>query len=454
MRKLLYVASVSLVLATQMSLAPPASAAKSTSARIRELQQIIAEQERRLEEQARILGSLQQQMIELNATTEEIIEKAVPPDEKPRVARSGNDKVKLTVSGQVNRALLFTNDGETNDLFNVDNDNSSTRVRFVGLAKPGGDLTIGSNFEVEFQSNASNDVNQNDKRQASSNNFKRRKLELYFDHTQFGRLWLGHGDTASNGIAEVDLSGTSLIGYSSIADMAGGMLFRIDGDVPVFDGNGNLVSVKDTPLSTIEIGDNFSNLDGLSRDDRIRYDTPSFAGFKASGSWVTDGRWDVALRYGGEFGGFKAAAGIAYFDKQEDNLSGIVAGSFSVLHQSGFNLTFASGREDRDSDDPNYWYLKLGYKTDNIIPWGETAFGIDYTQSKDFLNVDGNFNNIDGDPFISSDEGKSYGIFAVQDLDDFATELYFGVRNHELDANGSGSFEDILAVMAGARIKF
>jgi hypothetical protein len=35
-----------------------------------------------------------------------------------------------------------------------------------------------------------------------------------------------------------------------------------------------------------------------------------------------------------------------------------------------------------------------------------------------------------------------------------ATELYLGVRNHALEVAGSADPDDIIAVLAGARIKF
>jgi len=41
--------------------------------------------------------------------------------------------------------------------------------------------------------------------EAGPNNFTERKLEIYFDSKRLGRLWLGQGDTASNGTSEVDL---------------------------------------------------------------------------------------------------------------------------------------------------------------------------------------------------------------------------------------------------------
>ena len=44
----------------------------------------------------------------------------------------------------------------------------------------------------------------------------------------------------------------------------------------------------------------------------VRYDSPVFAGFTVSASWGEDDVWEVALRYSGEFGGFKVLAGAGY----------------------------------------------------------------------------------------------------------------------------------------------
>ena len=60
---------------------------------------------------------------------------------------------------------------------------------------------------------------------------------------------------------------------------------------------------------------------------------------------------------------------------------------------------------------------------------------------------------IEDDPAATGDEFTSYGIFVVQKIDKIATELYLGVRNHELDRVGQ-NFDDIFAVLGGARIKF
>jgi predicted porin len=340
---------------------------------------------------------------------------------------SGNDSVSLTLSGQINRGLLYADDGANTALLNVDNDNSSTRVRFVGVGNYDDEISIGTVIEVQFESNSTANIKIDGSAPGGSDHFTERKLELYFDHKRYGRIWLGQGDTASNGTSEVDLSGTSVINYSGIADMAGGIEFGGFGIGP-------------------QINQVFSNFDGLSRDDRIRYDTPNFGGFSLAASYADSRKSDVALRFAGDIGGgLKLAGAIAYA------INGVVDsqinGSASLLHDSGFNVTGAAGVRDIQSGavnpnrDPFFWYAKLGYIWGGGI--GNTAFAIDYTVAEE----------IEDDLAATGDELTSYGIFAVQKIDKIGTELYFGVRNHELDRVGQ-NFDDVFAVLGGARIKF
>ena len=232
---------------------------------LNKLKQIIEEQQDQIDAQQKTLEDLKRQV-------DAFSEPSTPPspqaeEKKPEaVVRSRNDKVSLQIYGQVNRAALYANDGDEDNWFFVDNDNSSTRIGLLGSTNAIDGFSIGTRFEVEFQSNPSNEVSQEDKNGVGDNNFKRRHFDIFLKSERFGKLSLGRGDTASNNTAEVDLSGTDVVGYSSIADMAGGQLF--------FDND------TDT-LSNTTIGDVFNNFDGLGRDDCLRYDTPNF--YKASG---------------------------------------------------------------------------------------------------------------------------------------------------------------------------
>ncbi len=341
---------------------------------------------------------------------------------------SGSDRFSLTLSGQVNRGVLYVDDGNQSEIIHVDNDNASTRFRLIGSGSVNEEITIGSQIEVQFESQSTADIKIDDPDGGTTNSFTERKLELYFDHTRFGRLWLGQGDTASNGTSEVDLSGTAVIAYSGIADMAGGIEFQ------------------DAGAAGPAINEVFSNFDGLSRDDRLRYDTPKLGGLQLSASHADSRKADVALRFSGDIGGgLKLAAAVAY--AVNGDVDSQINGSISLRHDSGFNVAGAAGVQDlqvgatNPARDPFFWYAKLGYVWSGGI--GDTAFAIDYTQADE----------VQDDLAATGDEFRAYGAFVVQKIDRVGTDLYLGVRNHELDRVGS-NYDDVLAVLAGALVKF
>ncbi len=420
--KMLYAAgAASVALVTQLGFWATAEA--HTPHQIeKNLMGVIEAQEQQLQQQAHTLEMLKRQVQDQGMTQPTEVPEAIPAYKQPGVVKSGKERIKLTLSGQVNRGVLFTDDGQDSDIFHVDNDNSSTRVRFVGKGRVSDDFSIGTQMEVQFESNSTANVNQESKRGVGNDNFTQRKLEFYLDSKSLGRLWVGQGDTASNGTSEVDLSGVGVVGYSGISDMAGGLLFR---------------NSTTGELTTTKIGSAFSNFDGLSRDDRLRYDTPSFSGFKLSTSAIADDRWDVAARYSGDLGSVKAKAAIAYGDSQ-GSADGRVNGSASIRHDSGVNFTVAAGSDDRDDRDPEFWYIKLGYLA-KLNELGKTGFAVDYYDGSDGAAKD--------------DESTSYGLLAAQNLDDFGTQFYLALRNYELDRPGTPT-DDIFAVLAGARVKF
>ncbi|MCZ6849821.1 MAG: hypothetical protein O7F75_13370, partial [Alphaproteobacteria bacterium] len=67
-------------------------------------------------------------------------------------------KASLTMSGQVNRAFLIANDGNDSEVFHVDNDASSTRIRWVGKGKVTENFDAGMLIEVQLESNSTADI--------------------------------------------------------------------------------------------------------------------------------------------------------------------------------------------------------------------------------------------------------------------------------------------------------
>jgi predicted porin len=331
--------------------------------------------------------------------------------------------VDFKISGQINRAVLWGDNGNDSDTKFVDNDNSSTRFRFTGSNDFNDVWTVGIVWENQMESNSSadTDIDIGTNGDTADVTFTERKMEFYVAHKTFGKLTLGQGDTASNSTSEVDLSGTDVVNYSSIEDMAGGFSFRTSDDVVV-----------------AFVGDVFSNYDGLSRRDRIRYDTPTFAGFYASGSYMNGQTYDLALRSAHEWPNFgKLAAAIAYVpgDNQRDPYKQF-DGSISFLHNSGINLTFSHGMRNFDTggrDTAHNYYGKLGYQI------GKWALSADYTYSENVAQ--------------DNDEATAISAAAVWNIWE-SVQFYGGYRWHNLDRDTVSNIEDLQAVMIGGRVKF
>jgi hypothetical protein len=378
--------------------------------------------QRQLNQLKQTAADAQNQAKEAKSTAEEVKTTVLAPVEKG--VTSGQERVKLAISGQVNRAVNIADDGKDTKAYFVDNDASNTRVRFIGTAKATDDLTIGSRIELSIAPNESSQVNQNN--EESGDFFDQRWAEVSLDSKRFGKVSLGKGDTASNNAAEVDLSKTDVVAYASIADIASGLRFRQSSD-------DNLTGVK--------VSNAFSDLDGLSRKSRVRYDTPTFYGFSLAGSLVSDQRYDASLWWGGQGLGFKAVAAAAISNPNENNTDYIYDGSFSLLHEAtGLNLTMSGGLKERDDQGDNKnFYAKAGWLT-RFFSAGETAFAVDYTRSVNFPT--------------GRDDGYSVGGAVVQQFEDYGTELYLQYRLYSLDRDVEPSVHDINVGTLGARVKF
>jgi hypothetical protein len=417
---------------------------------------------------------------------------SVPPVPAEPVS-SGSDRVKLSVSGQVDRALLYGNDGRSSDLRNVDNNISSTRLRFVGEGRVTDTTTGGTNLEAEIRPNSSatTTLTQNLPQPASATSFTVRQAEAYAQDPAWGGVRLGFGSTASYLTSEVDLSGSFTATYVNVADIDGGFAFRQRHTALVPSSSTGFVT---SPAGSFgpAVGAVFNFFDGLLRDDRIRYDTPTFGGFQFATSLIDGGAADAAVRYAGQFDGNQLAAAVAFVDADARRhigftpLSGFpgapanlygyagvptgsngtadlatpatpssgdvsangskqVDGSFSFLARNGLSLTVASGFRDVNYTDPIgkklspfLFYTKVGYRF-AWLPYGDTAVGIDYTQNDDVQ--------------FQGDTARAYGVGVVQFVDSLASELFL-VGKYETLSRTFAQYDGLTVVSAGARVRF
>lgn len=244
-------------------------------------------------------------------------------------ARKGNRKMSLEVYGQVNWAILHVDADEIGTETTITNNpNSQTRFGFRGEAKirqgasAGFLLEIGTGvaepmlkkkgfFNYELASNG-----------VLGSDLTIRHSALYLKHDQLGTVWLGHTSTATDGIGEISIARVS--------------------------NASTLLSLE--PVSGAWLGGINLPFDG-GRTEVVKWVSPTVGGFTASAAWSgnEDDAWDAALRYAGEFGGFKVAAGIGY-RKEQNDFGGDVetyVGSASVMHStSGLFANVAAAKAD------------------------------------------------------------------------------------------------------------
>lgn len=352
-------------------------------------------------------------------------------------------RLRVDFSGQISRALMLADDGIDRRIAHVDNDGSSTRARAVPTLRVNGDVTLTGRVEYEFQENPSDgividsaSVNDpavgNGRHNVIDTKFRDRHVEIAIDSKTWGRLTIGRGDTASDYATETDLSGLSVSGLQSRPNrMIGALRFRGR------DGAGD-----------VAYGRTIDNVDGLGRENRVRYDTPRFLGLQLSTSRDFNDRRDVALRWGGPVpGDIKMAA--AFFASDNGGLGDAIkdqlGGSVSFLHRSGWSLTGAAARRVFEAEhraDALYGYAKLGYQVD-LTALGRTYVGADAGR---------------GEAFFGDRTSDFAGLGVVQALARHDLDLHAAWRRHWLDGDPGGGpgerFHAIDIVLVGARWRF
>ncbi|MEP3525825.1 MAG: hypothetical protein ABJN24_10440 [Hyphomicrobiales bacterium] len=380
----------------------------------------------------------------------ERLEKIIGPGEKSNAVRNGNNKVRVTLSGQVNRLALGYGDGENFEVRNADNTTSSTRFRILSAATLNENWSAGTNIEVEIQtSESSAGLNQAAENTAGDINTDVRRAALFVKHKTLGQLLIGQFQTASDFSFHNDLSGTFIAGYSEVNLIGGGLGFRTN--------NG----ISSLTISDATTGAGF---DGGSRDDVIRYDTASFGGFKGKASYTNGDEYAFDLGYRGkDTFGFSVAANIAYTNFGNSNRD-LVSGSISAVHNAtGLNGTFSYGD---DNQDQTAIYGKLGWKK-KLTSLGSSNFVIEAGVFDNVSGAEFDGDGVDGDgpdnllgggaQIIGAGqeiEATVFGGSFVQQVDALALEAFIAYRNFDVDDINGIEFEDINTITVGGRIKF
>lgn len=334
-------------------------------------------------------ADLEERVAELEATT----------------ARKAGRKVSLTVNGQVNQAILWVDgDGESRKSI-TNNTNSQSRFGFVGEAKIAPGWSAGYNLEIGTA--AASDTG------SAGYAMGIRHSAWFLRNDNVGTIWLGKTSTATDGIAEIDLSNTSIASTRLSGEPLSGA-YLAGANLP-FDGN---------------------------REEVLKYVSPTLGGFTASAAWYgnKNDAWDAALRYGGEFSGIRLAAGVGY--RKEDDLastggkSATFNASASIMHVT--TGLFVSG---------SYGDMK-GATASTTIPLADIkAMHIQAGIERKWFDIGkttfyGEWAELKG----NGDSTDLMGFGAVQGIDAAAMDLYIGFRRYD-DFN-------LQTVVAGGIIRF
>ena len=331
---------------------------------------------------------------------------------------SGNSRVKVTIYGQVNKALRITSSAGETAIQTVDNDGSSSRIgiRAVGKADP--NVTIGGWHELEWQQNLRSGTNQSG---PTEERVRSRHVDLWVDHKNLGRVWIGHGSIAGDAAGLYELTGVSFVYGFAGPDGADG----VDADASVRMGDlgddgatGGDDAIDSDSVFTesrrgVPRGYRPFNFFG-ARENRIRYDTPSMMGARFGISYNEKKSWSVGLTYAGAPPGvknFTALFAAGYRKNDDDTSAWAVSGG--IKHSSGFNVSGSydtDGEADANGVKESQWGVSFGW-TGKINEMGATALGLGYNRSSDGVEA----------------STRQYWFAVVQNVDAAAADVYAGV---------------------------
>ena len=281
--------------------------------------------------------------------------------------------VEFKVSGHINRAVISV-DGGANDgtLQHVDANSSQTRFRFTGSGELDGGMTAGVQLEYGL-----------------TGNVRHANVSLA---SAGGKLTIGHGSRATDGMAHADLGGASWLG-----------------------GATNWCSYAST-------GPACPSNDG-GRGPMLRYDTPSIGAASIAVSTAEGDYWDAKLSVAGSMGDTGYALRVGHIG-ENDGGGDVTTASASVGIGQGTSVTGAWSQD--NGNDHEYQYIKL----DHV--YGDGSIGVVYKRGEDGMGT----------------EGSLVGIGLGHSLGGGAT-AYAGWRQMQEDG-----MEDVDLVVVGMRVTF
>jgi len=346
---------------------------------------------------------------------------------------STGNKNMLKFSGYVSRSLWYADDGYSEGVFNSDGvaPGAESRIRWVAKGTLNESVTAGATIEMELPlSNKEGTQRLGGPLTAAvetttSGGWGVRHHFVWVNHKKMGKISLGQTNAASNGRSETTFSGTNMINASGGVTYGSGLNY--------IDTTNGTASPS---VSATTAGASTTNLDGLSRTDVIRYDTPRFAGLALATSYTGDSAWDVAADYRAKYGGVKIRVQAQHNNTSARSATagGSTSMSMAGLHDSGVNGTFAYGQRHligpasaQRGSDGKFWYFNVGYRA-KIFGVGSTNFSFGWNESMDIT--------------ANTAKGEAKGFTVVQMFSPIGASMGITYKTYSQDTD-TATFEDI-----------
>ena len=376
---------------------------------------------------------------------------AQDPSAAPGVVHS-QKKVKIKLYGQVARQFGFVGDGESVTFKQGANGNTSTRMGIDGRGKVTNDISLRTRMEFQVQSGDTGGGTQFVNQGGSSSRFVVRHLDVIMSSKKFGAVWMGRGDSSSNGTSEINLAGMDTA-------RLGGAVHNTIGEYMVMDKNSSAI-----PQAVATVDRFFNSFDGASRQNRLRYDTPTFFGFKGSVSLIDKHNFDSAVRYKGKIAGTELAAGVGFchtrgsqsagssacFGNSAGTIQGVsqVNGSVSFKTPIGLGATFSGGTAWRDlagaghtTTSNNPWNISPSiFYTGKFSELGSTTFEYAFAHSEDVR--------------APGDEGNGHAVTALQRIDSIGGDYFVTFRYVDVETATNNNIDPLWFVGGGFRQRF
>jgi Gram-negative porin len=289
----------------------------------------------------------------------------------PGGAGAENTGATFRIYGQVNRALLFWDDGKNSKTYAVDNDTSSSRTGVIGKFRPQEELVAGYRIEIDLRATSSWEVSNGEPWGGLDDGAIRLRHAHLFLETGLGRITAGQQSAATDDITLINL-GSQMNDAALHYNNRFGIWLNI--------GSGII-----TDLQWGQIAHNVDALRGLF----VRYDAPLMSDVILSAAVGEEGIWDVAARYYKDWSPFRLAAGVGYMDNPDQSFRD-VRGSASLIHDStGLYASVAGSLRYDDisalskSGQAYFHYAQMGVSR-QWLSYGKTTLYADYGFYKNF----------------------------------------------------------------------